>query len=212
MKITREQEATNAYLKFLQSKGTATAKLYQRALFLDKLTPNLAKKALTRAEFSYALSLTIEQIADEDKIESLSTAREFYPFWMQDIKAIAAFNASYGFDIDTIQWKPLPSSLKALTDSIDNLQFDARETQALHTYMLAMLENGAEKSVSDTRAKLAKVVLVRLRDAPIQNNKTYRMAIDMVLPLFTINEIKQLFLTVVREFYSHWNQSINSNK
>jgi hypothetical protein len=207
MKITREQVAINAYLKFLQSKGTPTSKLYKRSLFLDKLAPNLANKALVRTDFSAALNVTIETLAAEDRIESLSIAREFYPFWMQDMKAIAAFNTSYGFDVATIQWKPLPSSLNALTKSIDNAQFDETEAKSLHTYMLAMLDNGAEKSIVDTRSKLAKVILIRLRDAPAKNNKTYRMAIDMILPLFTINEIRQLFLTVVREFYYHWNQS-----
>ena len=208
MKITREQIAINAYLKFLQSKGAPSGKLYKHSLFLDKLSPNLAKKALVRTGFSAALNTTIEAISTEDRIENLSIAREFYPFWMQDIKAIAAFNASYGFDVATIQWKPLPSSLNALTKSIDNTQFDETETKSLHTYMLAMLENGAEKSIIDTRAKLAKVILMRMRDAPTKNNKAYRMAVDMILPLFTVSEIRQLFLTVVREFYYHWNESV----
>jgi hypothetical protein len=212
MKITREQVAINAYLKFLQSKGTPTGKLYQRSLFLDKLSPNLAKKSLIRTEFSVALNLTLATASTEEKIENLSIAREFYPFWMQDFKAIAAFNASYGFDVATIQWKPLPSTLNALTKSIDSTQFDEDEIKSLHTYMLAMLENGADKSIADTRSKLAKVILLRLRDAPVENNKTYRTAVDMILPLFIHNEIKQLFLTVVREFYDHWNQSITQNK
>lgn len=207
MKISREQIAINAYLKFLQNKGAPSGKLYKHSLFLDKLSPHLTKKTLIRADFSAALNATIETIAAEDRIESLSIAREFYPFWMQDIKAIAAFNANYGFDVATIQWKPLPSSLNALTKSIDSMQFGEAETKSLHTYMLAMLENGAEKTVVDTRSKLAKVILVRLRDAPAKNNKAYRMAVDMILPLFTVNEIKQLFLTVVREFYYHWNDS-----
>ena len=109
---------------------------------------------------------------------------------MQDIKAIAAFNTSYGFDVATIQWKPLPSSLNALTKSIDSTQFDETETKSLHTYMLAMLENGAEKSIIVTRSKLAKVILMRMRDAPAKNNKAYRMAVDMILPLFTVSEIR----------------------
>ena len=207
MKITREQVAINAYLKFLQSKGAATSTLYKHSLFLDKLSLNLAKKTLARTDFSAALNASIEILAAEDRVEKISIAREFYPFWMQDIKAIAAFDASYGFDVATIQWKPLPSSLKALTKSIDSAQFDEAETKSLHSYMLALLDNGAEKPIVDTRLKLTKVILIRLRDAPAKNNKTYRMAIDMILPLFTVNEIRLLFLTVVREFYYHWNQS-----
>ncbi len=50
--------------------------------------------------------------------ESFNTAREFYPFWMKDIKAIAAFGLQSGFDVQPIEWKPAQTTLKALTDSL----------------------------------------------------------------------------------------------
>jgi hypothetical protein len=208
MKISREQIAINAYLKLLQSKGIPAGELYKRSAFLDKLAPHLNEKALVAAEFSKALDIAIESFANENRAETISIAREFYPFWMQDIKTIAAFNASYYFDFASIQWKPIPSSLDELTHIIEKSKFNKIEMKSLQSYIQTMSENGAEETVIDTRSKLAKLILIKLRDAPVKNNKTYRMAIDIILPLFTINEIKQLFLTVVSEFYLHWNKNI----
>lgn len=208
MKLTREQIAINAYLKLLQSKGMPAGELYKRSAFLDLFAPNLNEKPLVAAEFSKALDLIIESISNEDRAETVSIAREFYPFWMQDIKTIAAFNASYHFDFASIQWKPIPSSLDELTHMIEKSKLNKSEEKSLDSYMQTMLENGAEETVINTRSKLAKFILIKLRDAPVKNNKTYRMAIDIILPVFTINEIKQLFLTVVSEFYLHWNKNI----
>jgi len=204
MNITREKEAISAYLKLLQAKGAATGMLYKHSLFLDKLTLNLAEKALERAEYGAALDVVMKTIPAENWHISLNIAREFYPFWMKDFKAITAFNLHYGFDVQTIQWKPLATSLKLLTESLATEEFDDSESLPLYAYQLAMRHNGAEKSLVDTRVILAKIILIRLRDAPAKNNKIYRIAIDLTLPLFNMQESKQLFLIVVREFYNFW--------
>lgn len=208
MKLTREQIAINAYLNLLQAKGMPASELYKRSAFLDKFAVKLINKSQIAAGFSAALDEIIESIPKKGNHETLEIAREFYPFWIQDMKMIASFNASYDFDIANIKWKPIPSSLAQLSKNIEKSTFNKNETLSLESYVQTMLDNGAEKSVVETRSKLAKLILIKLRDAPIKNNKTYRMAIDIILPLFTINEIRQLFLTVVSEFYLHWNNSI----
>ncbi len=204
MKIPHEKETSNAYLKFLQTKGAAAGTLYKRSLFLDQFTGNLAGKPVDRTIYGQALELSLKTISADDKHDCLNTAREFYPFWMGDIKTIAAFELHYGFDIHSIEWKPLPASLKLLTNNLEKIKFEAHESIALNDYSQALYTNGGEKSLVDKRIKLAKILLIRLRDAPVKNNKSYRMAVDMTLPLFNIKEIRHLFLVVVREFYYFW--------
>jgi hypothetical protein len=207
MNITREKEAISAYLKLLQTKGAVTHLLYEHSLFLDKFAEKLAGKALGRAGFSAALDAVMETIPTDDWHISLNIAREFYPFWMKDIKTIANFNLHYGFDVDSIQWKPLATSLKSLMDSLDKVELEDVEIYPLYAYQLALRHNGAEKTLVDTCVKLAKIILLRLRDAPVKNNKTYRTAVDVTLPLFRIKETKQFFLIVVREFYNFWSEN-----
>jgi hypothetical protein len=204
MNLTREKEAISAYLKLLQAKGATSGTLYKRSLFLDQLSENLADKPLNGTEYGKALDVVINKITGDDWHINLNAAREFYPFWVKDIKAIAAFNLHYGFDIDTIQWKPLPTSLKLLTDSLKSEKFDTSENWPLKAYAQALHDEGADKELIETRVKFAKIILIRLRDAPVKNHKSYRIAVDLTLPLFHNKDIKFLFLAVVREFYHFW--------
>ncbi len=209
MKNNREKEAINAYLKLLQNKGAASGMLYKRSLFLDRLAEHLAGQALERANYGLALDKALETVSLIDKLECQNTAREFYPFWISDIKAIAAFDLHFGFDIQSIKWRPLSTSLDTLTKTLDSEVFNKGEGNALKSYTKSLQNRGADDLVIDTRIKMAKIILLRLRDAPEKNNKTYRMAVDITLPLFKIEKIKQLFLVVVREFYYFWKDCLH---
>lgn len=202
----REKEAVNAYLKLLQNRGAASGTLYKRSLFLDRLTEHLVGKPVTRTSYGHALDKAITTVSLIDKYDCQNTAREFYPFWMNDIKAIAAFDLHFGYDIQSINWRPLPGSLDSITKNLDKENFNEDEAKSLKLYTEDLRRRGAEELVIETRIKLAKIILVCLKSAPANNNKTYRIAVDATLPLFQVKEIKQLFLTVIREFYFFWNR------
>ena len=210
MNLSHEKEAIRAYLKLLQAKGATTNVLYKHSLFLDKLAESLANKPLESIIYSKIIDTVLKTIPAEDWHTNLNTAREFYPFWMNDIKAIAAFNLNYGFDVSVIQWKPIATSLKTLIDSLATESFDTAENWPLKAYAQAMRDQGAEQSLVDTRIKLAQIIVIRLRDAPIKNHKSYRTAAELTLPLFKMVEAKQLFLLVVREFYNFWTGNPNA--
>jgi hypothetical protein len=204
MNITREKEAINAYLKLLQVKGAESALLRERSSFLEKLIVYLVDKQLAGNEYREAVELLMDTIPADDWHASLTAVREFYPFWMKDIKLIAAINVSPGFDVSQTQWAPWPASLKSLIDGLETEKFDVSESWPLKAYSQALRQEGAEKTLVDTRVKLAKILLVRLKDAPLKNHKFYRAATDQTLPLFNIKDSRYLFLVVVREFYNFW--------
>jgi len=60
--------------------------------------------------------------------------------------------------------------------------------------------------------KLAKVLLVRLRDAPVSDNAAYRTTVDATLPLFEVKKNRRLFLVVVREFFHFWSGNPDAEK
>jgi hypothetical protein len=200
----REKEAADAYLKFLQAKGASSRALYLRSKFLDAFMEKLTGKIQARKEFATALEVALAALPDDERSNALNTAREYFPFWMNDIKAIAMFEEYYGFNISDIQWKPKHATLKALSDELEVSKLNDIESQALNRYRHLLLQKGADKSVVDIRSKLAKIILLRLRDAPSNNHAIYRISVDLTLPLFKTKEIKQLYLDVVREFYYFW--------
>jgi hypothetical protein len=204
MNQSRENEAINAYLKLLQSKGADDDMLQKRTIFLQQLGLNLVNRELNGNEYRAAIEDLMERVPADDWHLCLTAAREFYPFWMKDIKAIAALNVNPGFDVKPLQWKPLPASLKSLTDSLETEKFDASENWPLKAYSQALRQEGSEQVLVDTRVKLAKIILIRLRNAPVKSHKSYRTAVDLTLPLFNIKKNRRLFLVVVREFYHFW--------
>jgi hypothetical protein len=204
MNQARENEAINAYLKLLQSKGASHEVLQKRTLFLQQLGLNLAKRELNGNEYRDAIEDLMERVPADDWHMGLTAAREFYPFWIKDIKAIVALNVNPGFDVAPLQWRPLPASLKSLTDSLETEKFDASENWPLKAYSQALRNEGSEQVLVDARVKLAKIILIRLRNAPVKSHKSYRTAVDLTLPLFNLKQNRRLFLVVVREFYHFW--------
>lgn len=204
MNDMREKEAIDAYLKLLQAKGASGAVLHKRSAFLDQLVVRLADVALSGEAYREVIEHLMDSVPADSWHDSLTTAREFYPFWVKDFKAIAALNINPGFDVRPIDWKPVQATLKLLSDSLETAKFEAAENWPLKAYTQALRFEGAEQSLVETRVKLAKIILIRLRTAPEKDNKAYRAAVDLTLPLFTIKHSRRLFLVVVREFYHFW--------
>jgi hypothetical protein len=212
MANAREKKAADAYLKFLQSKGASTSTLYQRSRFLDAFMIQLLTKEQTRKAFAFALEETLISLHQEDRSNALNTAREYFPFWMNDIKAIAMFHEYYGFSTKEITWKPKHATLDALTKNLDNETFNDAEMLSLKNYLQAIANLGADRTIVETRSKLVKIILIRLREAPIKNHAAYRISVDLTLPLFKTKEIRDLYLDVVREFYHFWENEPNAEE
>ncbi len=204
MNKTREKEAINAYLKLLQSKGASTSLLHKRSLFLDKLSARLGDLVQDGNEYRLLVEEMVESMPPDDWHDCLTAAREFYPFWVKDIKTIATLNLNSGFEVKPMDWKPDLVSLKNLTDSLETEKFDTSENWPLKAYAQALRHEGADQALVETRVKLAKIILMRLRGAPDKNNTAYRTTVDLTLPLFTIKQNRRLFLVVVREFFHFW--------
>jgi len=148
----------------------------------------------------------ISRIADNiDRHQQLNIAREFYPFWTDDIKMIAAMSESYGYDLSTIRFRLWPTKLEWQTiEQLGDEKLSDQEDSLLGQYSQNLQEQRVVETKIQEKIRLAKIVLLRLRDIPIHNNITYRLAVDATLPLFAVEELKQRFLQVVREFFYIW--------
>lgn len=85
-------------MKFLQSKGAPTRMLYLRSRFLDVFMESLKDKEQSRKIYADALRITATTLSKADQKEALTVSREYFPFWMDDIKAITTFEKKYGFN------------------------------------------------------------------------------------------------------------------
>ncbi len=204
MSLNREQEALNAYLRLLEGKGVGKESIICRETFLKKLIPLLVNLDKNGSEYRESLELCMDSSESANWPYDLAVAREYFAFWMGDIKAIAAYNAAPGYTDEPVSWQPADTSLKALWDIIDQAKFDLAESWALKAYNKALRDENAPQTLIDTRVKLAKVLLIQLKNSPIKDNQAYRVSVDATVPLFDVRQNRRLFLVVVREFFHFW--------
>lgn len=204
MSLNREQEALHAYLKLLKGKGVGRKSIICRENFIKKLIPLLVNVARNGSEYREALELCMDNVESVDWPYNLAVAREFFAFWIGDIKAIAAYNVAQGYLDEPVGWQPVDTSLKVLWDIIDKAKFDLAESWALKAYTKALRDENAPQTLIETRVKLAKILLIQLKDAPVKDNQAYRVSVDATVPLFDVKKNRHLFLAVVREFFHFW--------
>jgi hypothetical protein len=208
----REQQALEVYIKLLKSKGFGPETFIQRTNFLNKLMPLLADKEQTGNAYRVTLEGLMDGVAEDDWPESLVVAREYFPFWANDFRAVAKLNQAVSKDSLPIDWKPIQIQLADLWYSVDEQKFSRTDSWALKAYTKALRNENADQVLIDTRIKLAKILLLRLSDAPERDNKAYRTTIDATLPLFEIKKNRRLFLVVVREFFHFWSGNPDADK
>lgn len=199
-----ENEALNAYFSFLRTKGVTQQSLDARLEFLVRLLAGLAAKPYDRTAYAGALNMIMKKTRDQAWHFHMQVAREFYPFWMQDIKAIALLSEQYGVQNAVVDWAPLPLTLKQLSQTLNLFIFNEAESVLLERYLAALRQQALSKGLLVVKLRLAKIILLRLREAPHKSGAIYRVAVDMTLPLFRLKNSRQLFLEVVREFFGFW--------
>lgn len=200
----REQQALEVYIKLLKSKGFGPDTFVQRTNFLNKLMPLLIHKEPNGNEYREVVEEMMDNVPSEEWPESLVIAREYFPFWINDIKVIAKLNQNVAQDPLPIDWKPSMVELVDLWYAVDEQKFSRTDSWALKAYTKALKNEGADQTLIDTRLKLAKILLMRLADAPDSDHQAYRTTIDATLPLFEVKKNRRLFLVVVREFFHFW--------
>lgn len=200
----REFQALTAYLNLMRGKGTDAVYLEQRKHLLMPLLSYLAGQLLNSSAYRQQVDRVLEACQKTDWPVFLTAAREYYPFWLNDFKAIAALNASGGFGVMPVMAPVGSESLKTLWSNLDKEQFSVTEKWPLKAYAAALREEGVAPEVIETRIRLVKLLLLRLREVEIKDSPHYRVAVDATLPLFNMKESRDFFMMVVREFYYFW--------
>lgn len=206
----REQDAYEAYLKLLAKKGISKEDLTERKFVLLRLMLYIENIPSDGQFYRKAVDKVLKRMSNEELSKAIPVIRDYYSFWIKDIKAIAAMNQDHEFDAEGHQWRPDTSDLKALWKSLDKLTLTEKESQPLETYEYLLRSRGADDEFISTRKKLAKLLLLRLRDVPHKQPNAYRKVIDANLAMFNVQETHHTFLNVAREFYGFWrgNQDI----
>lgn len=205
MSSSREADAIQAYYNLLHGKGADDAIMAQRDALLAELSPLLADQECTSTAYRQAVDECLTDKPAQRWPELLTIIREFYPFWRGDVKAVMQYADTVGFELHPIGWQPAVIDLQSVWPALQSEKFETSELWALNGYVKALksMEHKQEMDI-ELRTRMAKLMLLRLREAPMTEKNAFRITADATLPLFNLKNTRHLFLNAVREFYYFW--------
>jgi hypothetical protein len=211
MSSNREHVALSAYLNLLQRKGFSKAELRQREVIILKLIPWVEIIHCDGFAFREAVDQLFKNIDKSLWLSYLVVIREYFSFWIDDIKAIVAMNQDNTFGVNPVGWKPKEMELKELWNSLDAHNLTELEMQPLDNYENELRKNGVDDFFLNACKKLLKLLLILLRNSPHKQPVAYRQALDANLTLFTSDEANKVTLKAGREFYYFWKGDVNAS-
>ncbi|GAB3249570.1 hypothetical protein [Chitinimonas naiadis] len=202
------ETALTAYLNLLKNKGAATAILTRRKHFLRHLVSCMETQAENDqadddAGYRRAVDNTVGKFPVDQQVEIITTSREFYPFWIGDLKTIARLNAADALSLDHAR-VDLRGSLVDMFQRLDADPWSGTKPPCLDEYLLKLAEQGAEDAVVDIRERLLTLLLYIIRHAD-PTPMAYRAGVDAMLTLFSKEDTRRLFIEMAREFFYFWN-------
>jgi len=204
MKNVREQDAAIAYLTYLLHKGASRASLAQREKVLAHLDLYIASIPNNGVAYRDAVEKCLTKVEKQEWPFYLSVIREYFMFWTGNTKMIASAEKQDVIETELQQWQTLEVDLKSIWSRLDKERFDEEDRRVLEAYRQGLQRSALARSIVDTRLKLARLLLLKLRGASSRTAKIYRKAVDATIPVFELKDTRNLFLLVVREFYYFW--------
>lgn len=204
MNITREQEALKAYVKLLSSQGVSQRVLVQREFIIIRLATFLEKIPGEGSHYRHAVDRFIASIDPAEIPAVLPVIREFFSFWVKDIKAIAAMSQAKVFNGAAPAVMATQDELFKHWYDLDKTVLNHAEEQMLEAFHHVSLARGLDPLISKERMRMAKFLMLSLRRVPHKQSHSYRQMVDSNLPLFSALGTQHAFLSVSREFYYFW--------
>lgn len=201
--------ALNAYLSLLKNKGAATNVTNMRKHMLRHLISALEAQAdryLTDDDSGYrrAVDHVIKHFPDDQQVEIINVSREFYPFWIGDLRTIARLNAANALTLESLT-VDVSGTLMDMFERLDRASWGKEPPVCLSDYLDSLVAQGADASVIDIRERLILLLLFIIRNAePIPT--AYRAGVDAMLTLFSKEDTRRIFIDVAREFFYFWNR------
>lgn len=204
MEVTREEEAQKAYVKLLTGQGVSQRVLIQREFVIIRLSAFLKDIPCDGSHYRNAVDRFIASIDPAEIPTILPVVREFFSFWVGDIKAIAAMSQAKVFNGSMPVAMATQDELFKHWYDLDKTAMTSHETQVMDAFEQVSLVRGFEPAVFKERMRMAKCLLLSLRHVPHKQSHSYRQMVDRNLPLFNALGSQHTFLSVSREFYYFW--------
>lgn len=203
MEDQKANDALQAYLSLLKSKGASSRELNVRKHFLRFLISELKDKPCTGDAYRASVDAVLAGFPQNEDLKVLPVcARDFYYFWIGDIKQIALLHATGLIDPNPLIIATQGSLIDMLGE-MDRAGWEMNDIPALRQYLADLRANGATDAVIDIRERLIRLLLFVIREHE-PTSRAYRAGVDALQGMFQKEEARNTFVTVARDFFYYW--------
>lgn len=191
--------ATESYIKSLTAKNATDDFIHDSKYFLRKLTHHLYEINIDGASYRQAVEKLLSNVELKERTFCINLARGFYRFWRDANKSISEIDSTL-----ILKQHAQKEEFIKLWEIIEDEFFSDSENWPLTLYIKALEKVGTLEKDIQICQKIAKVIIVELRNNHNQLEENYRSAIDNIEHQFLSQELRAYFLIVSREFYHFW--------
>lgn len=187
--------AVQSYMNTHLAKQTNQKLTVEAKFYLNKLANHLYAIDIDGVSYRQVIDTLIVGLDIEDRTFCISLAREFYPFCRNN----------YGVsDQNIINIEASKEEFIQLWNKIDDEFFSNIESNSLIQYLQFLDEKSISKSDHNISGKVAKVIILEIRNHDPNLKISYRNVINKIQHYFSYNDMQGLFYEVSRQFYNFW--------
>ncbi|WP_293762463.1 hypothetical protein [uncultured Aquitalea sp.] len=195
------RQAMDAYLRLIQRQGAEDTVVSERRALLEGLLPMLDGVERNSQTFRRVVEQFVAGCEVPDRVTALTCAREFYYFWLDDVKKLVEITARSGFTTRNVRLE-MAESLDALILRMETQGFKAFPP-SLSIYIGKLFEDGMAEYDIRERETLLKAMLFLLSGQPYRPD-SFRMVVDAMLLHLSESANKSAFLQLAREYFYYW--------
>lgn len=168
----------------------------------QSLLPRFAKHLIgiqiNGESYRFAVDEFLLNVKKEDKTFTINMARKFFRYWKAANRLVDESNQK------SIHLMAKKKALTLLWHNIDNKFLTSLEICQLTQYTDSLKDKRLPEKNIIQSSKIAKIIIIELRNEQPNFYENYRVAIDSTKVMFVGEELEKLFLIVSREFYAFW--------
>ncbi len=197
-------EAINTYLNVIRSKGANEADIHERNVFFSRLNIHLDALPKSNRAFREALRIVLDASNRNEWTFYLTISREYLPFWINDIKNIAALTKDHVFNLNISRCVAQLIDIDRLRDQVLSTNFSLVEKWALNNYAESLRQDFETKESTAVKLTMAKMIIFEIRSLELPQIIAYKMAVDLLIPSFESSKARNLFVDVSNKFLSFY--------
>lgn len=198
-----------SFIRLIARQSLDNQSLHKVKYLLVKLVDQLYGVDIDGNAYRNALNAVTRDLNEDDREKFIKLARAFYRHVKNDLNKPFENYTSNTIDSNLIDQK---EKFMELWINAEGELLHELELWPLKQYLESIQTKGLKGEDLSVCERIAKVVLLELRNEKDKNEIAYRNVLDKIQHLFEREDLRGLFFNVTREFYHFWINTKSNSK